>query len=157
MVARHIALHDNGIDQSATRCPYQFSGRVCGLVSWGSFMDGLALSGRSILVVEEEPLVALQLEEQLHRAGAKVLAARKLHEALHMAEHPALSAAVVNVRLGSDNTNRVCRRLSQLGVPFLFHTRYDPAEALRNWPDAPVVSKPADSRVVVNSVAQLLS
>jgi hypothetical protein len=31
-------------------------------------MDSLALSGRSILVVEEEPLVALQLEEQLHRA-----------------------------------------------------------------------------------------
>jgi uncharacterized membrane protein len=31
MVARHIALHDDGIDQSATRCPYQFSGRVCGL------------------------------------------------------------------------------------------------------------------------------
>ena len=72
-------------------------------------MDRLALSGRSILVVEEEPLVALQLEEQLHRAGAKVLAARKLHE------------------------------------------------ALRNWPEVPVVSKPADSRVVVNSVAQLLS
>ena len=72
-------------------------------------MDRLALRGRSILVVEEEPLVALQLEEQLHRAGAKVLAARKLHEALHMAEHPALSAAVVNVRLGSDNTGLMPR------------------------------------------------
>ena len=120
-------------------------------------MDRLALSGRSILVVEEEPLVALQLEEQLHRAGAKVLAAGKLYEALHMAEHPALSAAVMNLRLGDDDTTRVCRRLAQLGVPFVFHTRYDPAEALRNWPDAPVVSKPADSHVIVNSVAKLLN
>ncbi len=119
-------------------------------------MDSLALSGRSILVVEEEPLVALQLEEQLHRAGARVVGARELREALHMAEHPALSAAVVNLRLGSDNTNRVCRRLAQLGVPFIFHTRYDAAEALRRWPDAPVVSKPADSHAVVNSVAELL-
>ena len=119
-------------------------------------MDSLALSGRSILVVEEEPLVALQLEEQLHRAGAKVLGARRLREALDMAEHPALSAAVVNLRLGSDSTSRVCRRLSQLGIPFIFHTRFDVAEALRNWPDAPVVSKPADSHVIVSSVAELL-
>ena len=119
-------------------------------------MDRLALSGRSILIVEEEPLVALQLEEQLHRAGARVVGARELREALHMAEHPALSAAVVNLRLGSDNTNRVCRRLAQLGVPFVFHTRYDAAEASRNWPDAPVVSKPADSHAVVSSVAELL-
>jgi DNA-binding response OmpR family regulator len=119
-------------------------------------MDSLALTGRSILVIEEETLVALQLEEQLHRAGAKVLGARWLREALHMAEHPALSAAVVNLRLGSDSTSRVCRRLSELGIPFVLHTRYDATEALRSWPDAPVVSKPADSHVIVSSVAELL-
>jgi DNA-binding response OmpR family regulator len=119
-------------------------------------MDSLALTGRSILVIEEETLVALQLEEQLHRAGAKVLGARRLREALHMAEHPALSAAVVNLRLGSDSTSRVCRRLSELGIPFVLHTRYDATEALQSWPDAPVVSKPADSHVIVSSVAELL-
>jgi DNA-binding response OmpR family regulator len=119
-------------------------------------MDSLALTGRSILVIEEETLVALQLEEQLHRAGAKVVGARRLREALHMAEHPALSAAVVNLRLGSDSTSRVCRRLSELGIPFVLHTRYDATEALRSWPDAPVVSKPADSHVIVSSVAELL-
>jgi DNA-binding response OmpR family regulator len=119
-------------------------------------MDSLALTGRSILVIEEETLVALQLEEQLHRAGARVLGARRLREALHMAEHPALSAAVVNLRLGSDSTSRVCRRLSELGIPFVLHTRYDATEALRSWPDAPVVSKPADSHVIVSSVAELL-
>jgi len=119
-------------------------------------MDSLALTGRSILVIEEETLVALQLEELLHRAGAKVLGARRLREALHMAEHPALSAAVVNLRLGSDSTSRVCRRLSELGIPFVLHTRYDATEALRSWPDAPVVSKPADSHVIVSSVAELL-
>jgi DNA-binding response OmpR family regulator len=119
-------------------------------------MDSLALTGRSILVIEEETLVALQLEEQLHRAGAKVLGARRLREALHMAEHPALSAAVVNLRLGSDSTSRVCRRLSELGIPFVLHTRYDATEALRSWPDAPVVSKPADGHVIVSSVAELL-
>ena len=124
--------------------------------AWGSVMKSFALSGRSILVVEEEPLVALQLEEQFHRAGARVLAAEKLHEALHLAEHPALAAAVVNLRLGSDSTKRVCNRLAHLVVPFIVHTRYDAAEASQTWPDAPVMSKPANGKAIVNAVAGLV-
>jgi ActR/RegA family two-component response regulator len=122
----------------------------------GCFMDCLALKGRSILVVEEDTLLALRLEDELLRAGARALGARRLNEALHLAEHPALAAAVVNLRLGSDSTLQVCRRLAELGIPFVFHTRYDAAEALRTWPDAPVVSKPAESHVVVSSVVRLL-
>jgi hypothetical protein len=38
----------------------------------------------------------------------------------------------------------------------MFHTRYDATEASRTWPAAPVVSKPADSAVVVNMVAGLM-
>ncbi len=119
-------------------------------------MDNLALGGRSILIVEEEPLIILELEERFTLAGANVLAAAKLQEALHLAEHPALSAAVLNLRLGSDHTRAVCRRLSHLGIPFMFYTRYDPTEASQSWPEAPVVSKPADSQMVVRAVAELL-
>jgi DNA-binding response OmpR family regulator len=119
-------------------------------------MDSFALAGRSILVVEEEPAVALKLEDQFRRAGASVLSAAKLRDALYLAEHPALSAAVINLRVGSDYTTAVCRRLSYLGVPFMFHTRYDAAEASRTWPNAPVVSKPADTQMLVSRIAGLL-
>jgi DNA-binding response OmpR family regulator len=120
-------------------------------------VDIYALSGRSILVVEEEPIVALQLEDRFYQAGAKVFGAGRLLDALHMAEHPALSAAVINLRLGSDTTAAVCRRLSELGIPFMFYTRYDATEASETWPHAPVVSKPADSSVVVRAAARLLN
>lgn len=119
-------------------------------------MDSQALTGRSILVVEEEPAIAHDLERQFQRAGARVLSAGKLRDALHLAEHPAISAAVINLRVGSDNTAAVCRRLSYLGIPFMFHTRYDAAEASQRWPDAPVVRKPADGRMVVSKIAGLL-
>jgi DNA-binding response OmpR family regulator len=119
-------------------------------------MSSLALSGRSILVVEEEPDVSRQLVDQFHRAGAKVFAAARLEDALYLAEHPALSAAVVNLRMGADNTAHVCRRLDHLGIPFVLHTRYDTAEACRRWPDVPVVSKPADSAMVVDAVVRRL-
>jgi CheY-like chemotaxis protein len=119
-------------------------------------MASLALSGRSILVVEEEPHVSRLLVDHFRRAGATVFAAGKLPDALYLAEHPALSAAVLNVRMGSDDTAWVCRRLTHLGIPFMFHTRYDATEASRNWPDAPVVSKPADCADVVDTLARLL-
>ena len=119
-------------------------------------MDNHALRGRSILVVEEEPHVSKQLTDHLRRAGATVFAAGKLRDALYLAEHPALSAAVVNLRMGADNTARVCRRLSHLGIPFMFHTRYDSSAASKQWPNAPVVSKAADSSVVVNTVVGLV-
>ncbi|MGE0850199.1 MAG: hypothetical protein AB7O44_11355 [Hyphomicrobiaceae bacterium] len=119
-------------------------------------MANSALRGRSILVVEDEPHISRQLTEELRQAGAIVYAAGRLRDAFYLAEHPALSAAVVNVRVGGDNTQRVCRRLSHLGVPFMFHTRYDATEAGRQWPDAPVVVKSADSARVVDVVVQLV-
>jgi DNA-binding response OmpR family regulator len=119
-------------------------------------MDSHALKGRSILIVEEEPQVARRLAAKLQQAGAKVYAAGKLRDALYLAEHPALSAAVVNLRIGDDTTVRVCRRLTHLGIPFVFHTRYDTREAARVWPTAPVVNKPADSAVVVDTVVRLV-
>ena len=120
-------------------------------------MDGLALSERSILVVEGEPFAALDAETILRDAGAKVFGVHRLRDALHMAEHPALSAAVIAQRLGKDDTTQVCRRLADLGIPFIFHTRYDAAEARQKWPDAPVVHKPASARELIGAVAGLLS
>jgi DNA-binding response OmpR family regulator len=119
-------------------------------------MNSPALSARSILVVEEEPVVALQLEEHFRRAGAKVLAASTLMDTLHLAEHPAVSAAVLNLQLGSDSTRRVCGRLADLGVPFMIHTRYDASEASQKWPDVPIVSKPADSHDILRTVVEPL-
>lgn len=119
-------------------------------------MDSFALSGRSILVVEEEPHVALGLADHFRQVGATVFGADNLRDALHMAHHPALSAAVVNLQLGSDSTAAVCRRLTDLGIPFVFHTRYDAADASKKWPNAPVVNKPAYSQVVLSALAGLL-
>lgn len=119
-------------------------------------MDSHALRGRSILVVEEEPHVACRLADRFRQAGAKVFAADKLRDARYLAEYPALSAAVINLRIGDDTTAGVCRRLSHLGIPFMFHTRYDATEASLRWPKAPVVNKPADSALVVITVARMM-
>jgi DNA-binding response OmpR family regulator len=119
-------------------------------------MDSSALCGRSILVVEAEPIAALDAEVGLRKAGAKVFGAHRLRDALFMAEYPALSVAVIAERLGSDQTTRVCRRLAYLGVPFVLYTRSDATDARRKWPSAPVVTKPASANELLTAVAGLL-
>ncbi len=123
----------------------------------GTAMTISSLRGLSILVVEHEPAIARELESELTQAGAKVFAAGGLRDALYLAEYPALSAAVMNLRLGSDTTAAVCRRLDDLGIPFMFYTRFDTADAEHSWPRAPVVAKPATSAKVAATVAGLLS
>lgn len=116
------------------------------------------LKGQSILVVEHEPSVAQELENEFTQAGAKVFAAGRLRDALYLAEYPALSAAVVNIRMGGsgESTAAVCRRLRDLGIPFMFYTKYDSSEAESTWPEAPVIAKPAESARVAETVAGLL-
>ena len=118
----------------------------------------MRLKGQSILVVEHEPTVARELEEEFTQAGAKVFSAGQLRDALYLAEYPALSAAVMNVQMGGEgeSTAAVCRRLQDLGIPFMFYTKFDSSEASATWPKAPIIAKTADSATVAQTVADLL-
>lgn len=49
-------------------------------------MQGTSLAGRSILIVEDEPLIALDLVKAFKQAGAVVLATRSLADATPLAE-----------------------------------------------------------------------
>jgi DNA-binding response OmpR family regulator len=55
---------------------------------------------RWILVVEDQTLVALDIADSLTKAGASVLTAATLQEGLRLAEHPHLSAAILDLALG---------------------------------------------------------
>jgi DNA-binding response OmpR family regulator len=120
-------------------------------------MANCALKGRSILVIEHDSDVALRLGRQFGLSGAKVFAAANLRDAQHMAEHPALSAVVIGLRIGRDETTSLCRRLSHLGIPFMFHTSFDPSDARQMWPDAPILSKPSATRVVAQELVDMLN
>ena len=89
--------------------------------------------------------------------SASSVQARKCSIAEATCWRGSLSAVVIAQRLGTDHTAPVCRRLADLGIPFVFHTRYDVTEAKQNWPDAPVVKKPASPRELVRAVVGLLT
>ena len=124
-------------------------------IGTGYPMQNLPLSDAALLVVEDEPLVALDLRQNLESAGAYVFAATQLPHALQLAGHPDISAAVLDYRLADGDCTPICALLSQRGIPFVFYSGYD--DARQNWPEAAHVQKPADATKIVQAVAAALA
>lgn len=114
--------------------------------------DTAILTGRTILVVEEQPLIALDLRTALEEAGAQVLAARDAADALARVKSTKLSAAIIDGRPDSDHHRRIARALKRAGVPFLFYAT-DSLEDVTTVRGAPIFLKPVGPGVIVKALA----
>jgi len=122
-------------------------GEQAGVFSAGVIaVRGLALAGRSVLVVEDEPLIAIEIRDSLRSAGATVFVSHCPKEALQLADYPALSAAVLDFGLRDDEAGAVCERLNARDIPFVLYTgSSDGHEACRKGlPLAKPASRRAD-------------
>ena len=120
------------------------------------------LTGKRVLVVEDEALVAMLVEDELRDAGAEVLGpAPTVDHALRLIEAAAadggISAAVLDINLGGRHVAPVADRLAALGVPFLFATGYGARRDVAGHDAAPVLEKPFDTERLVAAVAALAS
>ena len=114
------------------------------------------LGGYSILVVDDEPLIALGLHEALRDAGADVLTAHDLETALAAAVTGTVSAAILDVQLGASDCRPVCSALTSQDVPFLFLTGFDSHDVLKEWASVPTLAKPTGEAELLASVEALL-
>src|SRR6476619_5348553 len=113
------------------------------------------LAGRSILIVEDEPLIALDIAEGFRSAGASVLSAHNLQDGLRLAGHPDLSAAVLDFGLRDGEGTALCARLKDRRIPFVLHTGYQhTSEACHA---GVLVPKPTAQAELVSTVARLLA
>jgi len=99
--------------------------------------------GRSILIVEDEPLIAMMLEDFLESLGHRVAATcDTVDGALDKAEAGGFDLAILDVNLKGENVWPVATRLREKKVPFVIATggHVDPPPPEFN--DAPVIEKP---------------
>jgi len=116
-------------------------------------MTEAVLAGRTILVVEDEGLVALELSDALENAGAKIITARGVFDATRIIKSRKLSAAVLDFWLGVGvDCLPICALLTEHRVPFLLYTSY---ALLEGAPKAPILAKPAPPARIVAAVADL--
>ena len=118
----------------------------------------VSLSGKRVLVVEDEGLVALDLVSELQRAGrAPVGPAARPETAMIMAAAQKLDAAVLDVLLGDAYVWQVAEALRAQGVPFLFQTAF--SRVLDFPPDlasVPRLDKPVRPGVLKRVLTQIL-
>ena len=117
-------------------------------------MQNTRLLGRSILVVEDQPLIALDITQELEDAGASVTATSTLKHALLLAEHDGLAGAIVDHVLLDGDSSLLCQRLKDRGIPFVIYSGYDvfygPCKNAR------YISKPAEEGALVTAMEELL-
>jgi DNA-binding response OmpR family regulator len=117
------------------------------------------LAGLNILVVDDEPVIALEVECILRDAGAEVVGpAFTLEDGLKLARRPPrpISMAVLDVRLGGRSVSPVAQVLAERGTPILFYTGQlasDPA--LSAWDSTAVMTKPCPARAMVTRLRRL--
>jgi DNA-binding NtrC family response regulator len=112
-----------------------------------------ALRGRTVLIVEDEYLIALDVAEQISAAGAHAVIANSPEQALSALTRKKFAVAIIDHRLGDDDAGDVIRRLEKLQVPFVIYSGCGDDSA---WANAPVVRKPATSEHLIQTVTDLL-
>lgn len=112
------------------------------------------LEGASILIAEDDAILAFDLGITLQKAGARILGpALTLAHTLSLAQTTPLSAAVLDVSLRDEDVFPAALALKGRGIGIVFYTGYAYVDQLkREWPDAQVLTKPTPARVLVQAV-----
>lgn len=102
-----------------------------------------------IMVLEDEGLIALDIESTLLDAGAKeITSVSTVADALAALEAGSFDAAILDLRLGADGwAYEVADSLRARGIPFVFSS--GSAEIADGYRDVPLVSKPFTSDQLV--------
>ena len=117
-----------------------------------------APDGPRVLVLEDEPIILMDLSFAVEGVGAKPIPARSADEALSAIDEDVPDVAVLDVNLGRGRTcQEVAERLRALGVPFVLHSGdlHRQGELIATL-DAKVVPKPTPSPEVVRKALELI-
>ena len=112
------------------------------------------LDGHTILIVEDQPLIALDVAQALEDAGAKVTTTNTLKHAVILAEQDGLSGAILDHVLSDGDSTQLCSRLKERDIPFVIYSGY--ARIGGVCQEGVHVTKPATPDHLVTVLAGLL-
>ena len=83
-----------------------------------------SLEGRSILIVEDEPFIVLDMTQQFEVTGAALTTTNTLKHALILVEHDGLAGAILDHALPDGDSSQLCARLKERGIPFMIYSGF---------------------------------
>lgn len=116
------------------------------------------LPGKRVLVVEDNPVLAFDIDDILRDFGAEVVGpALDLETGLQLAREHTLDGAVLDIDLGGHYVWPLAAALKSSSIPFVFVS----AECGRTMPgdfeDSICLPKPANGEVIASTVAQVIT
>ncbi len=116
------------------------------------------LTGRRILVVEDEMLVLMETEDMLADLGCDaVIAAATNEQAIALIEAQHFDAALLDLNLHGVRSYPVADVLAARGVPFAFATGYGGSGLRESDRERPLLEKPFGSASLETMLVALLS
>lgn len=119
---------------------------------------GVNLTGRRVLVVEDEVLVAITIAAEVEVAGAQVVGpAFSLEEALALADKEPIDVAVLDINLLGEKVWPVAEALAKRRVPYVFASANSMgADAVPEpYATAPRFDKPIPIRAMLDTLVKL--
>jgi CheY-like chemotaxis protein len=114
------------------------------------------LSGRRVLVVEDEMLVLMIIEDMLADLGCEsVTTAATVDQAIALIDAQTFDAAMLDMNLNGNKTHRVATSLAAHGVPFIFCTGNNGRGMWDDFRDRAVLRKPFKDEELAEILTQL--
>jgi DNA-binding NarL/FixJ family response regulator len=114
------------------------------------------LSGTSVLVIEDEFYLAMEIKEAIERAGGSVLGpCADATTASSEISRGSPDCAIVDINLGYGPSFEAAGELQRSGVPFLFLTGYDAPTIPRQFAAVLRIEKPAATDRVIEAILRL--
>jgi DNA-binding response OmpR family regulator len=110
-----------------------------------------------ILIVEDEPMIALTLETVLIDAGFEIAGVvGRLDKALALIESGACDAAIVDANLAGVSASPAAIVLAARGLPFIMMSGYSKDQMLGEYPGASFLSKPCRPELIIKTLKSIL-
>ena len=118
-----------------------------------------ALAGRRILIVEDEALIAIDLEYALEDAGAvSVGIAPDNRTAIAALDAQDVDAVLLDYGLADGEAAPTARAACEREIPVVFHSGHASPEQLRGlFPEVPVLRKPSSIDLIIDTLADACS
>jgi two-component sensor histidine kinase/PAS domain-containing protein len=114
------------------------------------------LRGQRFLIVEDEPLVAMEIVDLIESVGGQVVGpTANAAEALKLIEDESIDAALLDANLYGSPVDDIAAALTRNDTPFVFVTGYDRDSLPRAFQSAAVLQKPFTSQQLIDSAAKL--
>ena len=116
----------------------------------------MADNKKRILVVEDEMLVAMNIEDMLLDIGHEVAGiANRLEAGIEAAREGGFDIAMLDVNLAGDLSFPIADILEEKGIPYLFATGYGRKGVKDDYGAAPVLQKPFRARDLQQAIQTL--